>query len=33
MDLILAASRVFDRLLLALLRGHREVATGPAALQ
>jgi len=33
MDLILAASRVFDRLLLALLRGHREVAAGPAALQ
>jgi excisionase family DNA binding protein len=29
-DLILAASRVFDRLLLALLRGHRE-APAPAA--
>ncbi|TAK00588.1 MAG: helix-turn-helix domain-containing protein [Chloroflexota bacterium] len=32
-DLILAASRVFDRLLLALLRGHRDVTSGPVALQ
>lgn len=31
MDLLLAASRVFDRLLLALLRGHADLpATGPA---
>lgn len=32
-DLILAASRVFDRLLLELLRGHREVTAGPVSLQ
>ncbi|HEX9549556.1 MAG TPA: helix-turn-helix domain-containing protein [Candidatus Limnocylindrales bacterium] len=32
-DLILAASRVFDRLLLALLRGHHEAVGGTAALQ
>ena len=32
MDLLLAASRVFDRLLLALLRGHREAGAGTAAL-
>jgi excisionase family DNA binding protein len=31
MDLILAASRVFDRLLLALLRGHHEASTGSTA--
>lgn len=32
MDLLLAASRVFDRLLLALLRGHADLpVTGPAA--
>jgi len=30
-DLILAASRVFDRLLLALLRGHREAPAGAEA--
>lgn len=30
MDLLLAASRVFDRLLLALLRGHRQAGSGTA---
>jgi hypothetical protein len=33
MDLILAASRVFDRLLLALLRGHHDATAGSAVLQ
>jgi excisionase family DNA binding protein len=32
LDLLLAASRVFDRLLLALLRGYREADAGTAAL-